>query len=117
LRAIEQLTMDRDLMHLRDRLAPEVAELVYNGYWYSPKMDCLLALIRQAQQHTTGEVTLGLYKGNVLVGGRSSPESLYDAEVASMEGGGSFDQSDAKGFLRIQGLPARVQASARPRSY
>ena len=115
--ALEQLTLDRDLVHLRDRLSPEVAEMVYYGFWFVPKMDALLAFIREAQQPVTGEVTLGLYKGNVLVQGRTSPNSLYDAEVASMEGGGSYDQTDAEGFLRLQGLPSRVLGKVRPREY
>jgi argininosuccinate synthase len=116
-RLVEQIAMDRDLMHLRDRLAPEVAEMVYYGYWYTPKMDALLAFIRQAQRTVTGEVALKLYKGNVMVDGRSSPLSLYDEGIATMEGGGSYNQSDAEGFLRIQGLPVRVQARVTPRSY
>jgi argininosuccinate synthase len=116
-RLLEQITLDRDLMHLRDRLAPEVAELVYYGFWYSAKMDALLSFIRQAQQNVTGEVTLNLYKGNVLVAKRSSPHSLYDEGIATMEGGGSYNQSDAEGFLRIQGLPCRVQGRLNPRSY
>ena len=114
---IEQLTMDRDLMHLRDRLAPEVAEMVYYGFWYTPKMDALMAFIQEAQKPVTGSVTLKLYKGNVIVDSRSSPASLYDAEIATMEGGGSYNQDDAEGFLRIQGLPSRVQGTVRPRSY
>ena len=114
---VEQLTMDRDLMHLRDRLAPEVAEMVYYGFWYTPKMDALLSFIREAQKPVTGEVTLKLYKGNISVDSRSSPNSLYDAEIATMEGGGSYNQDDAEGFLRIQGLPSRVQGTVRPRQY
>ncbi|TWU42167.1 argininosuccinate synthase [Novipirellula artificiosorum] len=114
---VEQLTMDRDLMHLRDRMAPEVAEMVYYGFWYAPKMDALMAFIREAQKPVTGEVTLKLYKGNIIVDSRTSPNSLYDAEIATMEGGGSYNQDDAEGFLRIQGLPGRVQASVRPRKY
>jgi len=114
---VEQLTMDRDLMHLRDRLAPEVAEMVYYGFWYTPKMDALMAFIRQAQQPVTGEVTLKLYKGNISVDSRSSPNSLYDAEIATMEGGGSYNQDDAEGFLRIHGLPSRVQGVVTPRDY
>lgn len=114
---IEQLSMDRDLMHLRDRLAPEVAEMVYYGFWYAPKMDALMAFIKQAQEPVTGEVTLKLYKGNVMVDSRTSPNSLYDAEIATMEGGGSYNQDDAEGFLRIQGLPSRVQGTVTPRPY
>ncbi len=114
---IEQLTLDRDLTHLRDRLAPEVAEMVYYGFWYCAKMDALLAFIKEAQKPVTGSVTLKLYKGNISVDKRSSPLSLYDAGIASMEGGGSYDQTDAEGFLRIQGLPLRVQGRVRPREY
>ncbi|MCH7750927.1 MAG: argininosuccinate synthase, partial [Planctomycetes bacterium] len=115
--ALEQLTLDRDLVHLRDRLSPEVAEMVYYGFWFVPKLDSLMAFIREAQQPVSGDVTLGLYKGNVMIHGRTSPNSLYDAEVASMEGGGSYDQTDAEGFLRLQGLPSRVLGKVRPREY
>ncbi|HEY5310998.1 MAG TPA: argininosuccinate synthase [Pirellulales bacterium] len=116
-RYLEQLTLDRDLVHLRDRLAPEVAEMVYYGFWYAAKFDALLAFIKQAQRPVTGEVTLKLYKGNIMVAGRQSPGSLYDEAVASMEGGGSYNQTDAEGFLRIQGLPIRVQGRVHPREY
>ncbi len=114
-RLVEQLTLDRDLVHLRDRLSPEVAESVYYGFWYCAKMDALLAFIREAQRPVTGAVELSLYKGNMLVKSRESSESLYDAAIASMEGGGSYDQTDAEGFLRILGLPLRVQGTVRPR--
>lgn len=114
-RLVEQLTLDRDLVHLRDRLSPEVAESIYYGFWYCAKMDALLAFIREAQRPVTGAVELSLYKGNMLVKSRQSSESLYDAAIASMEGGGSYDQTDAGGFLRILGLPLRVQGTVRPR--
>ena len=114
---VEQLTLDRDLCHLRDRMAPEVAEMVYYGFWYTPKMDAMLAFINEAQKPVTGEVTLKLYKGNISIDKRSSPNSLYDAEIATMEGGGSYNQDDAEGFLRIQGLPSRVQGTVSPREY
>ena len=78
-------------------------------------MEALLAFIREAQKPVTGTVELNLYKGNVLVKSRTSPLSLYDEAIASMEGGGSYDQTDAEGFLRILGLPLRVQGRARPR--
>lgn len=116
-RVVEQLTLDRDLVHLRDRLAPEVAEMVYYGFWYGAKMDALMAFIRQAQKNVAGEVTLQLYKGNVIVAGRKSPVSLYEEAVASMEAGGSYNQSDAEGFLRIVGLPGRVQSRLTPRKF
>jgi argininosuccinate synthase len=114
---VEQLTVDRDLMHLRDRLAPEVAEMVYYGFWYTAKMDALMAFIRQTQKTVTGEATLELYKGNMTLAGRKSPVSLYDEAVASMEAGGSYNQSDAEGFLRIVGLPGRVQGRITPRKF
>ena len=116
-RYIEQLAMDRDLMHLRDRLAPEVAEMVYYGFWYCPKFDTLLAFNKEAQKTVTGSVTLDLYKGNISVAARTSPNSLYDDQIATMEGGGSYNQDDAEGFLRIMGLPGRVQAKVSPREY
>jgi argininosuccinate synthase len=116
-RLIEQLTMDRDLMHLRDQLSPVVAESVYYGYWYAAKLDALLAFIREAQKTVTGEVKLNLYKGNLEVAGRASPNNLYDEGIATMEGGGSYNQTDAEGFLRIQGLPYRVQGRVTPRKY
>lgn len=116
-RVIEQLTMDRDLMHLRDQLSPVVAEMVYYGFWYHAKFDALLAFIKDAQKTVTGEVTLNLYKGNLQVASRTSPNSLYDEGIATMEGGGSYNQTDAEGFLRIQGLPGRVQSRVTPRKY
>ena len=116
-RLIEQVTLDRDLMHLRNRLAPEVAEMVYYGFWYTAKMDALMAFMHEAQKPVSGEVALNLYKGNIQVAGRTSPDSLYDEGIATMEGGGSYNQTDAEGFLRIQGLPSRVQGRMRPREY
>jgi argininosuccinate synthase len=116
-RVIEQLTMDRDLMHLRDQLSPVVAEMVYYGFWYHAKLDALFAFIKDAQKTVTGDVTLNLYKGNLQVASRTSPNSLYDEGIATMEGGGSYNQTDAEGFLRIQGLPGRVQSRVTPRKY
>jgi argininosuccinate synthase len=116
-RLLEQITLDRDLMHLRDQLSPVVAEAVYYGFWYAAKLDALFAFIRQAQKPVTGEVKLNLYKGNIEVAGRTSPHSLYDEGIATMEGGGSYNQTDAEGFLRIQGLPVRVQGRVTPRKY
>jgi len=114
---LEQLTLDRDLTHLRDRIAPEIAEMVYYGFWYCAKMDALMAFIRETEKPVTGEVTVTLYKGNLRVSSRTSPNSLYDDAIASMEAGGSYNQTDAEGFLRIMGLPHRVQGRVRPRSY
>jgi argininosuccinate synthase len=91
--------------------------MVYYGFWYTAKMDALMAFNREAQQPVTGEATLGLYKGNLFVQSRTSPNSLYDEAVASMEAGGSYNQTDAEGFLRIMGLPSRVQGRVRTRGY
>jgi argininosuccinate synthase len=114
-RYVEQLTMERELMHLRDRLAPEVAELVYYGFWYTDKMDALLAFIQEAQKPVSGTVSLKLYKGNIILNSRSSLNSLYDEGIATMEGSDAYNQDDATGFLRIQGLPYRVAGKVRPR--
>ncbi|PQO34458.1 argininosuccinate synthase [Bremerella cremea] len=114
---VEQLTLDRDLIHLRDQLKTIVAEDVYNGFWYNAKFDALLAFIKNAMEKCTGEVTFKLYKGNIIVDSRSSETSLYDEGIATMEGGGSYNQDDAEGFLRIQGLPSRVQGRVTPRPY
>lgn len=110
---VEQLTLDRDLVHLRDSLSPMVAEMVYYGYWYSAKMDALMAFIRKSHQVVTGQVKMRLYKGNIIVLERSSPNSLYDEGIATMEAGGTYNQTDAEGFIRIQGLPYRVQGRTR----
>ena len=109
---LEQLTLDRDLVHLRNTLSPVVAEMVYYGYWYAAKMEALMAFIRQSHRVVSGQIKLRLYKGNVTVVGRSSPNSLYDEGIATMEAGGTFNQNDSEGFLRIQGLPYRVQGKA-----
>jgi argininosuccinate synthase len=87
--------------------------MVYYGYWYAAKMEALMAFIRQSHQVVTGEVRLRMYKGNISVLERSSPNSLYDEGIATMESGGSYDQGDAEGFIRIQGLPYRVQGKLR----
>lgn len=110
---IEQLTIDRDLIHLRDSLSPVVAEMVYYGFWYAAKFDALMAFIKKSHEVVTGEVKLRLYKGNVIVLQRSSPNSLYDEGIATMEAGGTYNQDDAEGFIRIQGLPYRVQGKLR----
>ena len=113
-RLVEQLTMDRDLMHLRDRLAPEVAEMVYYGFWHHAKMDALMAFIRQAQQPVSGDVRLDLYRGNIAVAGRSSANNLYDEGIATMEGGGSYNQTDAEGFSAHSGFAQPRASPAAP---
>ena len=104
-RAIESITMDREVMHQRDRLSLKIAELIYNGFWFSPEMEMLMAAVRASQENVTGEVRLSLYKGNVIVRGRRSPVSLYSEKLVTFEeDGGAYDQSDATGFINLQGL-------------
>jgi argininosuccinate synthase len=97
-------------MHERDRLSPRFAELIYNGFWFSPEMDLLRAAIEASQENVSGEVRVKLYKGNVSVTGRRSPVSLYSAALSSFEDAGeddTYDPSDATGFIRLQGLRLR----------
>ena len=112
-RNMETLTMDRDLMHLRDSLIPEYAKLIYNGFWYAPEREALQALIDDSQKTVTGSVRLKLYKGNVTTVGRKSPLSLYDEDIASMEGVESdYNPDDASGFIKLNGLRLRRRALA-----
>jgi len=111
-RQMEGLTMDREVMHLRDSLIPKYSELVYNGYWFSPERAALQALVTETQRNVTGVVRLKLYKGNIIVAGRKSPNSLYDPEIATMEAGESaYNQTDATGFIRLNALRLKVQAA------
>lgn len=103
-RAVESITMDRDVMHERDRLSPRFAELIYNGFWYSPEMEFIRAAIDSSQSNVTGEARVKLYKGSASVTGRQSPVSLYSESLASFEEEGGYDQRDAGGFIRLQGL-------------
>ncbi len=112
-RQIETLTMDREVMHLRDSLIPKYAELVYNGFWYAPERECLQALVDESQRFVTGTVRLKLYKGNVITCGRRSRFSLYDPHIASMEGVRSaYNQNDATGFIHLNGLRLRARRAA-----
>jgi argininosuccinate synthase len=106
-RAIESITVDRDVMHERDRLAPRFAELIYNGLWFSPEMDFLRAALDASQQNVTGEVRVVLFKGGVRVSGRRSPMSLYSESLSSFDHAGDYDPADATGFIRLQGLRLR----------
>jgi len=101
---IEGIAMDREVMRLRDMLAPKFAEFVYNGFWFSPEMDFLMAAINKSQEVIDGIVSLSLYKGNVAVLGRESPSSLYDQELSSMDIEGGFNQEDSKGFINIHAI-------------
>lgn len=112
-RNMETLTMDRELMHLRDSLIPRYAQLVYNGFWYAPEREALQAFIDDSQKTVTGTVRLKLYKGNVTTVGRKSPLSLYDENIASMEGVASdYNPDDASGFIRLNALRLRRRALA-----
>jgi len=111
-RQMETLTMDREVMHLRDSLIPKYSELVYNGFWFSPEREALQALVTETQRNVTGLVRLKLYKGNIIVAGRKSPKSLYDPKIATMEAErSSYDQGDATGFIRLNALRLKVRAS------
>jgi argininosuccinate synthase len=103
-RAVESITMDREVMHERDRLAPRFAELIYNGFWYSQEMEFMHAAIEASQQNVTGEARLKLFKADVQVTGRRSPVSLYSESLSSFDDEGGYDQADAGGFIRLQGL-------------
>ncbi len=103
-RDLEGLAMDKEVMHLRDMLMPKVAELIYNGFWFSPEMDFLMSAINKSQEAIDGKVTLSLYKGNVNVVGRESPTSLYDRELSSMDMEGGFDAVDSRGFININAM-------------
>ncbi len=110
-RQMETLTMDREVMHLRDSLIPKYSELVYNGFWFSPERETLQALITETQRDVSGVVRLKLYKGNIIAAGRKSQKSLYDPQIATMESGTStYDQSDATGFIRLNALRLKLRA-------
>jgi len=110
-RQIETLTMDREVMHLRDSLIPRYSELVYYGFWFSPERLALQALVTESQKNVTGTVRLKLYKGNLITAGRKSPLSLYRPDIATMESGESiYNQDDATGFIKLNALRLRVKA-------
>jgi len=112
-RQMESITMDREVMHLRDGLIPKYAALVYNGFWFSPERDAIQSLVTESQKYVTGEVRLKLYKGNIMAAGRKSSLSLYDEAIATMEKDPtqSYNQNDATGFISLNAL--RLKASAR----
>jgi argininosuccinate synthase len=108
-RALESITLDREVMLERDRLVPRFAQLIYSGFWFSPEMDFLRAAIDQSQEHVTGRVRLRLYKGSVTVLGRLSTSSLYSEEIATFEADTSYDQRDASGFIRLHALRLKLR--------
>ncbi len=111
-RAIESLTLDREVAHLKDDLMPRYASLIYNGYWWAPERIALQTLIDHTQQHVNGTVTLKLFKGNVIVTGRSSKDSLFDAKIVTFEDDqGAYNQADAGGFIKLNALRMRIAAS------
>jgi argininosuccinate synthase len=111
-RQIESLTMDREVMHLRDSLIPKYSELVYYGFWFAPERLALQALVTESQKNVTGQVRLKLFKGNIITAGRRSPVSLYNPHIATMEADPTkaYNQDDATGFIRLNGLRLRVAA-------
>ena len=111
-RAMESITLDRELGHLKDELMPRYAKLIYTGYWWAPERQALQALIDHSQQYVNGEVRLKLYKGNITVVGRQSDDTLYDSAIVTFEDdAGAYDQADASGFIRLNALRLRVAAS------
>jgi argininosuccinate synthase len=112
-RAIESITLDREVAHLKDELMPKYAKLIYNGYWWAPERLMLQSAIDQSQQVVNGEVRVKLYKGNVSVVGRKSDDSLFDANIATFDDdGGAYDQADAEGFIKLNALRLRIAAEA-----
>ena len=111
-RQMETLTMDREVMLLRDSLIPKYSTLVYDGFWFAPEREALQALVTETQRDVTGFVRLKLYKGNIIIAGRKSPKSLYDPQIATMEAVAStYDQGDATGFIRLNALRLKVRAA------
>ena len=112
-RAVESITLDREVSHLRDELAPRYAEMVYNGFWYAPERVALQDFMDRIQERVNGEARLTLYKGNVIVDGRKSDDSLYDEKTVTFEEDDVYDQGDATGFIRLQSLRLRTFAEKR----
>ena len=114
-RAIESITLDREVAHLKDDLMPRYASLIYNGYWWAPERVALQTLIDHTQQNVNGWVRIKLYKGNVIVVARDSKtDSLFDQNIATFdEDGGAYDQADAGGFIKLNALRMRIAANAR----
>ena len=100
--------MDREVLRLRDMLSPRFAEIIYNGFWFSPEMDFVQAAFQKSEHLINGEVDIRLFKGNVICRGRASSSSLYDQELSSMDVAGGYDQEDARGFIRIAALRLRA---------
>ena len=111
-RAVESLTMDREVMLQRDQLSPKIAQLIYNGFWFSAEMEAMMAFVDATQRGVTGTARMKLYKGNCTTAGRKAAKSLYDPEISTFEEGHGYDQTDATGFIRLNALRARVRRNA-----
>ncbi len=112
-RGVESITMDREVMHLRDGMSPKIAQLIYNGFWYAPEMDAMMAFVRQSQEDVTGTARLRLYKGNCDLVGRRAEKSLYDENITTFEEDeGAYDQAEAGAFIRLNALRLRVRKQA-----
>jgi len=109
-RAVESITMDREVMYLRDSLIPYIAKLIYYGFWFSPEMDMVKEMVKKSQQNVTGTVRIKLYKGNATVLGRKSPNSLYSEKFATFEAETVYDQKDAQGFIKLNALRLRLKS-------
>ena len=107
---IEGLVLDREVCHLKDMLMPKIAELIYYGFWFSPEMEFLMAAIDKSQENVDGKVYITLYKGNVIITGRESEKSLYNMDIASMDKLGGYNQTDAKGFIKLNALRLKLGA-------
>ena len=106
-RAVESIVLDREVLHLRNELAQRYARIVYNGFWFSPERVAIQSMMDRIQEPVTGEARLVLYKGSVTITGRRSPNSIYDADVATFEADDVYDQADAKGFINLNALRIR----------
>ena len=112
-RALESITLDREVMHLRDSLGVKFAESIYYGFWFAPEFELMRKMIDETQTHVTGDVRLKLYKGNATVVGRRAPRSLYSERLATFEAEDVYNQRDAEGFIKLNALRLRTQARFR----
>ncbi|MBF0524527.1 MAG: argininosuccinate synthase, partial [Deltaproteobacteria bacterium] len=113
-RAVESITMDREVMRLRDSLSVKFAELIYYGYWFTPEMRVMRRMLDESQVNVTGTARIKLYKGNCTVVGRRSPKSLYSSDYATFEKDTVYRQKDAEGFIRLNGLRLKINRLIRP---
>jgi argininosuccinate synthase len=112
-RALESLTLDREVMHLRDSLGVKIAESIYYGFWFAPEFELMRKMVDETQTNVTGDVRLKLYRGNAIVQGRRSPYSLYDEKVATFEADTVYNQRDAEGFIKLNALRLRLRGGSK----